>query len=71
MYKVTIRFEDGRELPTGDDFDDLGEACRFTLDLADRSGRSKGDGHGPAKWVRIYLGEELQIAISVVPGGLL
>jgi len=71
MYKLVLEYDDGREAVIEREVDRLADAAVFAIDLADRAGHFRGDGHGPPRWVKIYRGTYLELAISVVPGGLL
>lgn len=70
MFRMVLRFEDGRETAVDGHHDDLREACAVALAIADRSGRPDYDGPEPAKWVRIYDRDRLVIGIEVLAGGL-
>ena len=70
MYKVVLEYDDGRDAVIEREIGELADAAVFAIDLADRAGEFKGDGHGPPRWVKIYRGRTLEIAISVIPGGM-
>ena len=70
MYKVVLEYEDGRAAVLERHVPNLTEAISFALELADRVGKYKGDGHGPPRFVNICSGEHVEIAISVIAGGL-
>ena len=70
VYRITLRFDDGHETDVDGQPLDLTKACQTALALADQAGLSKGDGHRQPKWVRVYHGDHLEIAISVIAGGL-
>jgi len=70
MYRVVLEYDDGRQAVVEREVDDLADAAAFAIGLADRAGRFRGDGHGPPKWVKIFTGDHLEIAISVIPDGL-
>jgi hypothetical protein len=70
MYRIVLEYDDGREVVVEREVRDLPEAAVFALELADRAGHFRGDGHGPPTWVKLYAGNRLEIAISVIEGGL-
>lgn len=70
MYTIVLEYDDGRQAVTQRHVVALAEAVIFALGVADRVGAFKGDGHGPPRWVKIYRGDNLEIAISVLSGGL-
>ena len=70
MYRIVLEYDDGRAAVVAREVEELTEAAMFAIDLADRAGHYRGDGHGPPQWVKIYSGERLEIAISVIPEGL-
>lgn len=70
MYKVVLEYDDGREAVIEREVDRFADAAVFAIDLADRAGHVRGDGHGPPRWVKMYRGTYLELAISVIPGGL-
>jgi hypothetical protein len=71
MYQIVLEYDDGREAVVERTVDELADATVFAIDLADRAGHYHGDGHGRPRWVKIFDGDQLEIAISVVPNGLL
>lgn len=70
MYKIIVEYDDGRPVIVEREIASLADAAVFAIDLADRAGNYHGDGHGPPKWVKIYAGGRLEIAISIIPDGL-
>ncbi len=70
MYKIILQYDDGRPVVVEREVPLLADAVIFAIDLSDRAGQFRGDGHGPPKWVKIYAGDRLEIAISVIPDGL-
>jgi hypothetical protein len=70
MYKIILEYDDGRPVVVEREVRVLADAAVFAIDLADRAGQFRGDGHGPPKWVKIYAEGRLEIAISVIPDGL-
>ena len=70
MYKIVLEYDDGRPVVVERKVTLLADAAVFAIDLADRAGQFRGDGHGPPTWVKIYAGDQLEIAISVIPDGL-
>jgi hypothetical protein len=60
MYKIIVKYDDGRPVVVEREIASLADAAVFAIDLADRAGNYQGDGHGPPKWVKIYAGERLR-----------
>ena len=71
MPEVILEYEDGRTVRVERKLVSMADAIAFSVDLADRAGRFAGDGHGPPKYVKVYRGGFLELAISVISGGLL
>ena len=70
-FRVYRVFEDGkRDLEV--EIDDLEEAASFALNLADAiSQRPTGNGHGPPKTVEVVRGDQMELSIQILRGGLL
>ena len=60
MYRLALRFNDDRETPIDGDPTDLREAIVKALEIANRASEHN------ARWVRIYRGNHLEIAVSVI-----
>ena len=71
MPEVILEYEDGRTVRVERKLNNLPDALAFAIDLADKAGHFLGDGHGPPKYVKIYSRGFLELAITVIPGGLL
>ena len=70
MYTIVLEYDDERQVVVERAVKGLAETAVFAIDLEDRAGHYQGDGHGPPRWVKIYAGSRLEIAISVIPDGL-
>ena len=71
MPEVILEYKDGRTVRVERKPSSLADAIAFAIDLADRAGHFLGDGHGPPKYVKVYRAGFMELAIAVVPGGLL
>ncbi len=69
MYNIMVHHADGRRSPMQSQIADLGEACAYVLELADRLG-SASDGGDRPRSVEIYCDGRLEISVAVVSGGL-
>ena len=71
LPEIILEYEDGQSVRVERRLNGLVEGVTFAVDLADRAGHYAGDGHGSPKYVKVYFGESLELAIAVIPGGLL
>jgi len=69
--EVILQYGDGRTVRVERKLGSLADAIALAIDLADRAGHFVGDGHGPPKYVKVYRGGFLELAIAVIRGGLL
>jgi hypothetical protein len=69
-FDLIVRYDDGTRQSAAKSFDDLGVACREALDLADRLGRDAVSGGPVPRYVECHESGRLEIAVSVVSGGL-
>ena len=70
MFEVRVLFEDGN-VETIQIHHDLQAAFEDALDLAEAFGAHPGESPRLAKAVDVVLGEQVQVLITVIRGGLL
>lgn len=70
MISLSIRMTDGSRRCNGEEYENLSEACRDALNLADQFGRNPFTS-ASAQWVDIIRDGELEISIAVIGGGFL